>query len=376
MNTEFSFPLVILRKRIWMIVLLFAVTMTVILAGALTTRPVYESAVRLQIIPIESEQVALYGQANAASGGDVVELIAFQYGQLVRSSRVARQTINQLSLSLSTDELIKGLTTYQEYGFLTVVAAADSPQTAADMVTAQVENALVAYRADQSRPAVVQGEFIAGQLAEAEQAYANVEAELLRFKLSHTLDSLADEIAAYQRAVRDLRTRREDTSLAEAQLAARIAALEEEATRTTEDERSAELRRTVANLRADLAGQRGLQIELDRAIARWETELTSLIGLTDEHTRLTKAVTQARNTRDFLFNKSLEAQLKQRQGLSVGYLKVVEPARRTDRPLPSNTPRIALVGGVLSIVLGGVLAFAFEFIETLARRGARRPPAA
>ena len=61
------------------------------------------------------------------------------------------------------------------------------------------------------------------------------------------------------------------------------------------------------------------------------------------------------------------------QGLSVGYLKVIEPARRPDQPLPSRTPQIALVGSVLSLVGGAILAFVFEFIEALMRapRGRR-----
>jgi hypothetical protein len=64
-------------------------------------------------------------------------------------------------------------------------------------------------------------------------------------------------------------------------------------------------------------------------------------------------------------NKANEARLKQQQGLNVGYLKIVEPARRPDQPLPNRTLQIALVGGALSLVAGVVLAFIFEFIESL-----------
>ena len=55
----------VIWKRMWMIVLLFAVTMIVILFGALSAKPVYEAAVRLQVIPMESEQVGLYGRCGA-----------------------------------------------------------------------------------------------------------------------------------------------------------------------------------------------------------------------------------------------------------------------------------------------------------------------
>jgi uncharacterized protein involved in exopolysaccharide biosynthesis len=163
-------------------------------------------------------------------------------------------------------------------------------------------------------------------------------------------------------------------------LTARIRSLEEEAAKAEADSRTAktdsdeqiaatrranDLRSTIAALRGELAGQQALQLEYDQSIARWETDLTSLIGLIEEYTRLGNAVTQAQNTRDFLFNKALEARLKQQQALSIGYLKVVEPARRPDQPLPRRTLQIALVGGALSLVAGAALALIFEFVSSL-----------
>lgn len=385
-NNEFGQYVAVLRRRLWMIVLLFAVTMTVILFGAFTAKPVYQSAVLLQIIPVESEQVALYSPNSGTN--DNIDLIAFQFAQTVRSGKLAWRTITELGLKTDADQLLKGLSTSTDYGFITVIATADNPADAEAIVTKQVDNALEAYRADQSRPAVVTGEFISQQLASAEQALATARADLLRFKLAHSLDSLDREITAYQETVRTLRSQQQDAVLAAAQLTARIDELETEASQADDqaravkqgsnDEaeaqrRSYDLRGTAASLRGDLAGQRALQGEYDRAIAKWETDLTSLIGLSEEYSKLSNALTQAQSTRDFLFNKSLEAQLKQRQGLSVGYLKVVEPANRPDQPLPNNTLKIAFIGGVLSVVLGAILAFLFEFVESLRSGGRLRP---
>ena len=112
---------------------------------------------------------------------------------------------------------------------------------------------------------------------------------------------------------------------------------------------------------------RASKAEYDRVIAQWETELTSLIGLSEEYSRLENAVARIQSTRDLLFNKSLEARLKQSQALSVGYLQVIEPARRPETPLPSRTLQIALVGGILSLVAGAVIAFLLEFVESSAR---------
>ena len=379
--------LAILRKRAWMILLIFAVTMTVILVGALRARPVYQAAVRLQVIPVESEQVALYSPARTSTS-DVVDLISFQFDQLLRGSKIAWQTITQLGLDTDAQTLLGRLDTVREYGFLTVIASAETPETAEAIVTAQVENALAAYRADQSRPAAVTGEFIAKQLAEAEKTLSTARAALLQFKLSHSVDSLDREITAYQDSLRGLRSRQEDAVLSATQLAAQIDSLEAEAAKADQATQAAEpesearadatrrarnLRDSAAALRGDLAGQRALQAEYDRAIAQWETELMSLLGLSEESTKLTSAVAQAQSIRDFLFDKMLEAQLKQRQALSVGYLKVIDPARRPDQPLPSRTLQIALLGGVLSLVLGAALAFLFEFVEMLTLRPKSRP---
>ena len=378
-NTNVGRYLQILRRRLWLILLLFAVTMTVILVTSLTAKPIYQSAVRLQVIPVETEQVALYSSMQSAAD-DEVELINYQFDQLVRSTKIAWRTITQVGVEMDARELLDMLSTIQEYGFITVVAGAYTPEDAEAIVTAQVQNALDSYRTDQSRPAVVTGEFINEQLAVAEQDLAAARAELLRFKVGHALDSLSREINSYQDIVRSLRIRQSDAALAEAELAAQISALQQEAAReeglavvaedgaaAAAEKRANDLRAVANGLQGDIAGVRASKAEYDRLIAQWETELTSLIGLSEEYSRLENAVARIQSTRDFLFNKSLEARLKQSQGLSVGYLQVIEPARRPETPLPSRTLQMALVGGILSLVAGAVIAFLLELVESSAR---------
>lgn len=380
--------LAILRKRLWLILLTFAVTMTVILFGALTSKPVYQAAVRLQVIPTEFQSVDLYNLVRPSTETDVVNLTAFQFSQVVRSSRIAWQTIAQLGLNTDADSLLQRLRAVQDNDFMTVIVEANAPQEAEAIVTAQVENALASYRADRARPAVTAGEFINAQLAAAEKALSAAQAEYLRFKLAHNIESLEREILAHQDAVRELKRAKDGATVEAARLTARIRALEAEAAEaeaaaraavpdsnaeTSATRRANDLRSSVAVLRGDLAGQRAMEAEYDRAIAQWETELTSLIGLNAEHTRLTDALAQAQNTRDFLANKAVEAQLKQEQGLTIGYLKVVEPARRPDQPLPNRTLQIALLGGLLSLLAGIILAFVIELAESGLRSNNQAP---
>ncbi len=378
-KSDFGRQLAIFRKRLWMIALLFAVTMVVILVQALSAPPVYRATVRLQVIPMESEQVALYGQPPVGAN---VDLTAFVFREVVRSGTVAWRTIGQLGLSTNAEQLIRRISASQQNEFVTVTAEADSPQLAEAIVTAQVENALAQYRDDRLRPTAFLREFVEAQLAEAEQALAKSQAALEGFKLEHGFDSLERETAAYQDTIRALRREQDATALAMAQLRARIKVLEDEikasqtaAQRAAEgsDERALALRRAseqaaaLASLRGELAAQEALHLEYDTAIKRWETELTSLIALSNEYSRLNNAVARAQSTRDFLFNKVLEARLKEQQAQNVGYLRIVEPARRPDQPVPSRTLQVALVGGLLSLVVGAVLALVFEMIESAAR---------
>ena len=371
---------IILWKRLWIIVLLFAVTMSVILVSAVTAKPAYEAAVRLQVIPMESEQVGLYSTIKGSPDSDPIDLTAFQFSQIVRSGSVGWRTIAQLGLNTDAETLLRGIRTSQEYDFITVVALADDPQTAEQIVNTQVENGLTTFRQNRARPAVVTGEFLSQQLIDAEQTLAAAESDLLRFNLNHNLESLEREILAYQDTIRNLRKAQEDTGLEVARTSARVGTLEAEASAADVAARAATpksdaeadairradaLRSAAANLRSDLSGYRAVETGYDRMIARWETELTSLIALTSEDQRLNNAVNLARNRRDFLSAKALEAKLKQQQGLEVGYLKIIEPARRPDQPLPNRTLQIALIGGALSIVAGVILAFLFELIESL-----------
>ncbi len=385
-GADFTWYLAILRRRLWMVLLLFAITTSVILVWALTQKPVYSAGVRLQVIPMEAEQVTLYSAVHTTDT-DVIDLIGYQFLQTVQSGAVTWRTIAQLGLNTDAEHLLQRFRTVRDGEFVSVVVEADTPQDAETVVTTQVDNALARVRADRSRPAVVAGEFISQTVAVAEQTLAAAQADLQRFKLNHSLASLEREILAYQDIVREMRRSQEGAIIEMAQTTARIAALESEvaaaetAARTAEpasDERAgatrraADLRSAIATLRGDLAGQDARKNAYERSIARWETELTSLIGLVEEHDRLAAAVAQASDERDFLYRKAQEARLKQQQAESVGYLKIVEPARRPDQPVPTKTLQIALVGGVVSLLAGVVLAFAFEFGESLLAGGRRR----
>ncbi len=89
-------------------------------------------------------------------------------------------------------------------------------------------------------------------------------------------------------------------------------------------------------------------------------------------------VQEKQNSRDFLADKVREARLKQSQSENVGYLQVIQPPTTPQSQVSTRTVQVALLGGGLSLVAGGLLAFLLEFIEQMLRsapRGRSRGPA-
>ncbi len=402
--TEHSFSyLAILRKWLWVMVLLFVATMSVIGYSALTARPVYRASVRLQVLAVEPEEVTLFTQVRNVATADEIIATQSDFISVVTSDLVALRTIAQLNLGISAADLLDRIAAVRDGDFLVVSAEGDSPQQAESIASTVVEHALRYYREVRSRPAVVSGQFIQQQLEQAKQTLAAAEDALLKFKLQNNLGSLDREIQAYQDAVRSLRFERDNALIAARQAetlqstydalardmdeAAETAARQAATARTTGDEtalrraqddeeyyrqQARNYRALAAAQSATAASQRVAATEYEQLAARRDTDLAALLGLTAELDTLQVAADQARSNYEFLQRKANEAALKQSQALSLGYLQVVEPAQPPAQPAPPRWRAIALVGAVVSILAGGVLAFLLEFLETLWRPGRAR----
>ncbi|HEY63659.1 MAG TPA: hypothetical protein G4O02_03710 [Caldilineae bacterium] len=397
----------VLRKRLWIVALLFVVTMSVIGYSALTAKPIYRASVRLQVLLVEPEEVTLFAQIRNVTLADQIIATQEDFISVATSDLVALRTIARLDLDISASELLDRVTVTRDGEFITVSVEGDTPQQAEAIATALVENALEYYREIRARPAVASGQFIQQQLEQAKQELAAAQNALLKFKLQNNVGSLDREIQAYQDKIRALRDKRDDALIAARQAealkaeyetlaqsmkeAADAAAQRVAAAREAEDEDAlrralddeAYYRQKARDYQALAAAQavaaashRVAAAEYEQLAARRDADLAALLGLTAEYEELQMAVDQARSNYEFLQGKAREAALKQRQALSLGYLQVVEPARPPQRPAPSRFKRIALVGAVLSLLAGGVLAFLLEFIETLRRPAKHRAPLA
>ena len=415
----------ILRRWLWLILLLMVVTVAVITYRSSTAPPVYQAAVELQVIAQEPEEVSLFTPLRGTGTEEEMRAVRGEFINILNSPSIARQTIAELNLGISARQLLDRLTVQYEDEFITVVMQAVGPQAAEALATAHVNNALEYYRQARSLPVEITEQFIADRLRESQKEFAVAEDAFLKFKLEYNVGSLHREIEAVQDVIRVLSQRRDEARVemerylalaeemereeAEAlqrveEAEARAVAAEEtlrqaeeaeatEATEGTEEAKEtegetqealkrageAELRaatatadhyRTAARAfeadaighAATAAGHRTAQTQYEQIIARRTAELATLIGLSAEYDTLQNNLDQAQGRVSFLASKANEAEIKRSQALSAGYLQVIKPAQAPGSPLPANTWQLVGLGAVVSLIVGTLLAFLLEIL--------------
>lgn len=378
----------VLRKRLWVILLLFAATMTIVLVRVWTAPPAYRSSLVLQIIPLEPEEVTLFTRVNTLSLDATIDLIQFQFGNLVRSPRIAQRALSQTGIEMSSADFAAGITFERDPAgdLVTVSVTAASPADAEKLLLAQVELALEEFRQSRARPLEATGKFLEAELVQAERDLEAARADVLRFKLANGIEFIDREIVAEQDAIRNLSVAQEQANI-ETQ---RLAAIIEELDRQSTDARAKgaslpadspegaawiklaqDLTAAAANRRVEAAGQRAQATGSYTLLAKHQTNLAALITLSDQYQLLQDVAQERLNSRDFLATKAREARLKQSQGLNIGYLQAVGAPTTPRGQMSTRALQIALLAGSLSLVAGCVLAFLLEFLEQTLRHRPR-----
>ena len=83
-------------------------------------------------------------------------------------------------------------------------------------------------------------------------------------------------------------------------------------------------------------------------------------------------MSRAQSIYNFLTGKESKARLKKSQAANVSFIQIIEPARTPDRPAPSRTRNMLMVGTIVSLIGGTIFAFILEFLSLLrapAQRG-------
>jgi uncharacterized protein involved in exopolysaccharide biosynthesis len=355
----------IIAKRWWLIALLLIVTVAAILFSSLTAKPVYRAYVKLQVIAAEPQEVSLFAEARQVGSSEAIVAVQIQFDAALRSGYVAWQTINDLNLGIEATELLGGLSVSASGEFLNVAFEADNPMLVEAIATKHVENAFAYYADIRAKPSTVALQFIREQLVAEEKTLTSTQAALLTFKTKHNLDSLPREITAIQDQLRDLRLERAKL-IAEREAAEAIAAVYlQEAAKTGSTESAVNYQRLAAGQDAVVSGILAKERQYDELITQQEANLVQLLTLTTEYDILLRAVNRVQANYSFLAGKESEAALKVSQATNVSFIQIIEPARMPDRPAPSRTPRLLMVGALVSVLTGIILAFALEFLSLL-----------
>ena len=373
----------VIKKRLWLIILLFVATMAVVLVTTLTAAPVYSATVKLQVIGSEPQQVSLFSTVRASTVGDEIAGVQSEFTSILKNGLVAWRTIASLNLNMGAVDLLNAIGLVVDGEAIYVTAQADTPQKAEKIVNAHVDNALSYYREYRALPAKVTRQFLTQQVAAAGETLAETKDALLKFKLKNNIESLDRELLAYQDMIRTLETQRDASAVQEQSSRTLASAYRSEAAsaKLEMDKVVITATATLALYRDEVGHYQELAVqheaeaeahktakgEYDQLISQKGAELLALIGLSKESGSLERAVSVAESNYNFLLSKENEAKLKETTALGVGYIQITEPARTPDAPAQSSLPKLAALGAVSSILAGIIFAFILEFLEGLGR---------
>lgn len=370
-------------------------------AVGLTAAPTYRTSLRLQTLALDDVDVTLFTRRSAGDANSQIALTQEAFSNLAQSSLVAWRTIDDLGLALDADTLLENLEVTASGEFVTVAYEGATAQEAMDVLTKQVENALVSLNSIQARPAIAAGQFVEAQLAEQAKQLTAAQDALLKFQLEHGVGDVTREINAMQDVVRTLQTQHDAAEIdakqaealaeqygqfvaeAEKALAATTsrfdevrAAVGEEATPDQQQEIDALLAEATVlqdNVRSYRDAQRAQLASgaaLRAAIAESETlasrrsaDLTQLIGLSSQYNTLQDTLRSAQENYDLLRSKTAEARLKQAQISEIGPMQVVEPAFLPGASTGPQVLRLVLIAALAALLLGLVLVLVVELIK-------------
>lgn len=317
----------VIKKRLWLIGLLVGVTVGTVLVISYVAKPVYRATALFQVTTPPPGEVTLYQEFRSPELGEQLGQTEASFIQLVQSLDVAWRTIGALGMEMQGEDLLEMVTLERlEEGspYIKLSATADSPQLAATLANTLIETALEYYGELRAKSFTSSREFISHQLDEVRGELSGAQEALVQFQIRNKVGSLSTLVDSQQFLIRQLNFER-DQALAE--------------------------------------GNMALASNYDQIIVERQRELQGLLELSTEYDTLRAAVDRASTTYYYLLDRETEAKLKENELSNVGFIRVIA-ARERSRPLPRVSPKIILLGMVVSLALGIMLAFFLEYLET------------
>lgn len=318
----------IIRKRLWVIAVLMAVTVGTMLAVFITAKPVYSAAVRFMVTAPPSGDVSLYQGFRATTRREEIAWTRANFIEVLRSSIIAWETVESEGVAMRGSELLKRMEIEEAEGsdFVQLTVTAETAGEAQMLANGLVENAVRYYSDLQAQPATDSLNFITAQLETAQREWEAAEQRLMQFQIENHMGDLDSEIMSLQALIRSLRLERDQ---------------------------------------AEAVGDKSKASAYDRLIAGREIEMQGLLQLSTEYTTLRGAVQRSKALYNLLLDKQAEAGLTENEVRNSGFVQIVEPARKPSRPDSPFNVKLIVAGAVASLIVGVLLTFVLEYVGRL-----------
>lgn len=330
----------ILRRWLWLIVVIVIVAELALWFGTKSAEPVYAATVSLQVSSPQREDVAAYDEYRSISLRDEIVTVINNFIELLESEDVRQSVIDQLGLD-DEDALYKVSAQHMtDADFVNVTVEARTPSLASLIANTHVNVAIAFYGELRSKITIADKDLFAEQLQIAEQKYQDSENALVDFRIKNGLFVLTDQINTQQDLLTQLELERDRRAL-------------EQALADTSTTNSSAI---TANQTVDPVE------EIDKLIAKRKKEMDRLTTLAPQYNILTQNVDKARADYEYLLDKYSEAQLKTKAVQAANFIQVTKPAY-TPAESESNWPQLAVLTFVGSLGLGVLLVLLLQYFS-------------
>jgi uncharacterized protein involved in exopolysaccharide biosynthesis len=368
----FSYVRVVLRWS-WVTIIAVAATVAVILYTNADVPLVYQATAKFIVSAPEPGEVALYTTVRAGTPKDDIAAVQADFSGIMRGALAARMTIDALGLKMTPQELldkiINEIPVFSDFVYVHVSDA--NPKDAATIANVHAANTLKIYGETRAKSTTVRIQFITEQLQSATKNLNDARTALLRFQTKNGTADLTRDIQGYQDTMRTLKTER-DRNMVEIERASGAASyyttMAQKATAENDNAAAASYRGSAAANQASIEGLRAAVTRQNELIAQKENELLSLVGLTTEYNRIVGEVQRAESNYNFLQGKLSEAQTKEADARSAGFIQLFEPATPPTRAQKVQTRNMLIPGVAASLAGGIILSFLLEIVFGRSRR--------
>ena len=333
----------VVRRWLWLILVIVVVTELALWVGTRSAEPVYTAVTRLQISTPQREDVATYDQYRYANVRDEITVAINNFMELLQSDEVHERTSNRLGLTEKDSLYTLDPKRASDADFINVTVEARTPELAAEIANTHVDIAIAYYGELRAKSTKAEKSLFAEQLHVAEEELRVAENALADFRRENGIYSLESQMTTQQRLLEQLQLERDQRLL-------------EQAITVVPTTNSSTTVTTSATPVIDLVG------EVDKLIAQRKRELDEYTALAPQYNILVQNVEQAREEYQYLLGKYTEAELKVTAVQAANFIQVIKPAYAPVGS-ESNWPKLAVLALAGSLGLSVMLAFLLQYIS-------------